>query len=354
MSLGIDVGTSQRNLIFTTARSLGYTSCYVKLGGDNIPRYVAPYYVALVDRARNVGMRVGHYWVPNTLKDPVGAADFFVNNLRGWTDLDFAVLDNESLDGARLYTDQQAAHWVNRVRYRLGIPARQVKVYLGLADARAHQWPALMATGCDFIIAAYSYAPFTFTLPTIPLSRIKGHQFSSSGNIGGVIIDLNSWKPDAFTYGSVTAGEVGTSIPVEPETPPRRKKSMTTGYYTKRSATDIDWALAGDGVGRAAWINVPTQTEANDLAAVHGSFVELSPSRFDGLKAYYLDAVKVAGPAPVVNVPAPVVNVAAPVVNIPPAEVNAGEVSVSVDMQAVVDAIKALPADIIATLKGAL
>lgn len=129
---------------------------------------------------------------------------------------------------------------------------------------------------------------------------------------------------------------------------------MTTGFYTKRSATDIDWALAGDGVGRAAWFNVPTQAEANALAEVHGSFVELSPSRFDGLKAYYLDAAKVAGPAPVVNVPAPIVNVAAPVVNIPPAEVNAGEVSVSVDMQAVVDAIKALPAELIATIKGAL
>lgn len=353
MSRGIDVGTSQRNLIFTTARSLGYTSCYTKLGGDNVGRYVAPYYRALTDRGRAVGMRMGHYWVPNANYDPVGAADYFVNNLRGWTSLDFAVLDNESLDGARLYSDAQAAAWVNRVRSRLNIHPRQVKVYLGLSDARSHSWPALLATGCDFIIAAYSYAPFTFATPaTIPASRIKGHQYSSSGNIGGVIVDLNDWKADAFTYSGATAGLPTTPVPDEPA-PARRKKSMTTGYWTKRSATNVDWALAGDGVGRAAWINVPTQAEANALAAVHGSFVELSPSRFDGLKAYYLDPVKINAPIPVVNVPAPIVNVEAP------APVPVGDVSVTIDpaafnLQPVVDAIKALPADILAALKAAL
>lgn len=353
MSRGIDVGTSQRNIIFTTARSLGYTSCYVKLGGDNVGRYVAPYYVALTDRARSVGMRMGHYWVPNANYDPVGAADYFVNNLRGWTSSDFAVLDNESLDGARLYSDQQAAHWVNRVRYRLGIPARQVKVYLGLSDARSHSWPALLATGCDFIIAAYSYAPFTFpAFASIPASRIKGHQYSSSGNIGGIITDLNDWKPDAFTYGgTATAGEVGTPVPV-PATPTRRKKSMSTGYWTKRADGKVNWALAGDGVGRAAWINVPTQKEANELAVVHGSFVELSNSRFDGLKAYYLDDPMTI-PAPVVNVPAPIVNIAAP------EAVPVGDVSVTIDpaafnLQPVVDALKALPAEMLAALKAAL
>jgi hypothetical protein len=325
---------------------MGYESCYVKLGGDNIPRYVAPYYGFQVGRSRAVGMRTGHYWIPNALKDPVGAADFFVNNLRDWTGADFAVLDNESLDGAQLYSDSQAAAWVNRVKSRLGIPARQIKVYLGLAVARSKSWPALLGTGCDFIIAAYGYAPFTFTLGTIPAARIKGHQYSSSGVIGGTIIDLNSWKADAFAYGTATSG-TGTITPI-PDAPIWRKKSMTTGYWTSRNGV-MEWALAGDGGGAAAWIKVTSQSWANDLAAVHGSFVELSPGTFDNHKSYYLSG----GVAPVVNVPAPVVNVPAPVINIPAPIVNVSG-DVGVDMQPVIDAIKALPAEYLAALKASL
>lgn len=312
MALGIDVGTSQRALDFGLARRLGYESCYVKLGGDNVGRYVAPYYAVEVDRARAAGMRVGHYWVPSSVRDPVSAADFFVNNLRRRTPADFYVLDNESLDGARLYSDSQAAQWVNRVKARLGIGGRQVKVYLGLADARAHSWPALLATGCDFIIAAYSYKPFTYPLATIPASRNSGHQYSSSGNIGGVVIDLNSWKPNAFDYGGA-APAVVEETPIA-ETPVwRQYMASGIGYFCKQADGSVDYALAGNGVGPAAWIPLGSGV-AQKVAAVVGSFIELSPNSWVSIKARYEATPEV------------------------------GSVSATVDLAPLVAAIQALPA----------
>lgn len=198
---GIDTATSQAKLDFAFARSQGYESCYVKLGGDNVPRYIAPHYVAQVNKARAAGFRLGHYWVPSAAKDAAGAADFFCSSLHGWTSADFVVLDNESLDGARRYDDAGAAAWVNRVKARLGIGGKQVKVYLGLADARSNSWPQTLATGCDFIIAAYSYKPFTYDLRGhIPEARNNGHQYSSSVKIGGITTDVNAWKDGAFDY----------------------------------------------------------------------------------------------------------------------------------------------------------
>ncbi|WP_165384955.1 GH25 family lysozyme [Cryobacterium sp. SO1] len=216
MSLGIDTGTSQRNLDFGLARSQGYESCYVKLGGDNVTRYVAPHYIAQVDNARAAGMRVGHYWVPSDAQDPAGAANYFVDHLRGWTGSDFIVLDNESLDGKRHYSDQAAAVFIDTVRARLGIGGRQVKCYLGLSIERSNDWPALLGTGCDFIIAAYGYTPFTYDLVgKIPADRNGGHQYSSSANIGGVTIDVNSWRDWAFDYaGSSPAAP--TAAPASP------------------------------------------------------------------------------------------------------------------------------------------
>ncbi|HEY8838188.1 MAG TPA: GH25 family lysozyme [Dehalococcoidia bacterium] len=203
---GIDVGSSQAGLNFALAYAQGSRSCYVKLGGDNVPRYVAPHYTAEVNAARAAGLRVGHYWVPDSLQDPTGAADYFVDHLHGWTTRDFVVLDNESLDGKRRYSDAQAAVWMNRVKARLHISGLQVKLYLGLADARSFSWPAALATGCDFIIAAYGYAPFAYDLRgKIPAARNHGHQYTSSGSIGGVTIDVDAWQPGAFAYGTVIA-----------------------------------------------------------------------------------------------------------------------------------------------------
>jgi hypothetical protein len=220
----IDVASSQKYLDFTKPLADGYTACYVKLGGDNVPRYVAPNYVAQVDRARELGYRIGHYWVPDTAQDPVGAAQYMVSKLRGWTKRDFIVLDNESYSGndpdgsgprvnSVKYTDAQCAAFVNEIKRLLSIPGNQVLVYHGLADARSMQHTSQLATGCNFIIAAYSYAAFTFELTTIPAERVMGHQTSSTKSwpttTGGTVdVDINAFKDNAFAYDTPQEEEV--------------------------------------------------------------------------------------------------------------------------------------------------
>jgi GH25 family lysozyme M1 (1,4-beta-N-acetylmuramidase) len=226
----IDTGTSQAGLDFTCAAASGWSSAYVKLGGDNSGRYVAPHYVDEVDRARAAGMRVGHYWVPNNSMDPAGAANYFVNNLRGWTSGDYAVLDNESLDGAGRYSDAQAAAWIRQVQQRLGISGRQIKHYSGLADARETNWPDVLATGAQFIIAAYSYDPLALPeIPTVPADRIDGHQYSSSGAVCGVTCDRNAFVDDAFDYQPPTP--TGEEMPERTTAIDRRTRELEKGVW---------------------------------------------------------------------------------------------------------------------------
>lgn len=213
MIKGIDTARSQwePRLNLNLPWADGHRVNYVKMGGDNNPRYIGYYYHGLVDNSRAIGYRIGHYWVPDARKDPAGAANFYVDNLRNWTPQDFAVLDNESFRGndpdgpggplqdSLRYSDQQVAAWVHTVKTRLGIPGNQVLVYSGLADARGSDWTRTLATGANFIIAAYSYGPFEFSLPNIPADRVVGHQ---TGGIiyGGVPTDVNSFKDHAFNY----------------------------------------------------------------------------------------------------------------------------------------------------------
>lgn len=313
----IDTATTQRNMDFAQARRQGWVSAYVKMGGDNVGRYIAPHYVSEVDRARAAGMRVGHYWVPNADYNPEDAADYFVNNLRGWTARDYVVLDNESLDGARHYTDAQAARWIERVKARLKIPGKQVKHYSGLADARSTGWTRVLATGANFIIAAYSYGPFQFPTPsTIPANRIDGHQWISSGTVGGVHpVDLNAFKDNAFTY-STTASTGGTLAPATKETEVTayvRFQNTRPGPVTKtwqRQAVDEGGKstnLAGGTGGRGLYeltLNFYFADFAED-AQVEAKLV-LDPTRDDASNGYsfFIDGsnsrqVRIALPATV-------------------------------------------------------
>ena len=215
----IDTGTSQRDLDFALAYSQGFRACYVKMGGDNVDTYVAPWYTSQVDRARAAGFIVGHYWVPDAnpadadlIDTPTQQADYMIDRLHDWRPGDFIVLDNEALDGAWLFTDAQAAEFIGRVKARKGIPGRQVKTYLGLNDARTREWPALLATGTQFIIAAYSYPPMELPdIPTIPRDRIDGHQYGGR-LIGAVVTDTNLFVDDAFNYGPRVVTRKGNAM----------------------------------------------------------------------------------------------------------------------------------------------
>ena len=70
---------------------------------------------------------------------------------------------------------------------------------------------------------------------------------------------------------------------------------MSTGYYTKRGGT-VEWALGGDSPGTPAnWLTLSSQSLADAMASVHGSFVMLTPASFDSFRDRYLSPLSVSG-----------------------------------------------------------
>lgn len=119
------------------------------------------------------------------------------------------------------------------------------------------------------------------------------------GIFSGAVLDPGPGISAAIRLASVVADLDKTPIvkPPTPTIPIRRKKSMSTGYWTDRKnrtpAVATDWALAGDGQGKAGWLAV-SQPVANELANIHGRFVYLSPHSFDIFKGHYLSGAAVA------------------------------------------------------------
>ena len=84
----------------------------------------------------------------------------------------------------------------------------------------------------------------------------------------------------------------------------KRKQNMSTLFVTtqddKRPGTAgatgkvEKWALAGDGDGEAAWLEITDVALANDLSLVHGRHVWLTKSTFATWKSKYLPARSVA------------------------------------------------------------
>lgn len=197
---GPDVSTYQSGINYALAAQQGHAVTYIKLGGDNIPRYVSGSYAGLVDKARAAGLRVGHYWVTGG-HDPEVAAAFFLANLHNAQPGDFFVLDNEPLDDGNAYDDDEAARWVRTVQGGVSGAPNRLFHYSSQSQTNSHGWPETLATGCSFIIANYNDSPFRLTVTTIPAERIMGHQYTSSGSAGGLSpIDMNAFKDNAFDY----------------------------------------------------------------------------------------------------------------------------------------------------------
>jgi len=284
----IDTATSQWNLDFARAFAEGFRSVYVKMGGDNVDTYVAPWYRTQVDRARTcLFEHVGHYWVPDgnpadpdLIDTPTQQADYMIDRLHDWRrSSDFIVLDNEALDGAWMFTDAGAAEFIERVKFRLGIPGRQVAMYGGWYDLAGRQWPLVLATGAVFIVADYRTASqpgMNFPdLPTIPRDRIIGHQYGGRA-IGGVITDTNTFVDHAFDYGG------GSTVSLESK----------AREFSARYPTPASHPSGGDGswdqdCGRVmfrfasfiGWRNMPTGDVSSAYRAYRGSRIEsLNPA----------------------------------------------------------------------------
>jgi Peptidase family M23 len=69
-----------------------------------------------------------------------------------------------------------------------------------------------------------------------------------------------------------------------------KRKTMSTMYWCKdvNGSQGKVFALAGDGTGRAGWLETSSQDFANSLAAIHGNAIELSAGTWDAWKSAYL------------------------------------------------------------------
>ncbi|MEX0169800.1 GH25 family lysozyme [Streptomyces sp. LMG1-1-1.1] len=193
---GLDVGTSQANLDFLAARSAGFRFCVVKSGGSNdgthLP-YTSPYYVRQVDAARAAGFLVGHYWMTGWGAASTDA-EYFLAHLRDYRAGEPLMVDVEGVDQSPVWTDAQTAQFIDIVKARLGTTPF-LYTYSSLLQSRS--WPLTIATGAKLWVADYVAAAGSPRIGTAYPSWAI-HQFSDTGSVKGVTVDLNHAKPDAF------------------------------------------------------------------------------------------------------------------------------------------------------------
>ncbi|MEV1143103.1 GH25 family lysozyme [Micromonospora sp. NPDC049799] len=248
---GIDVGTSQANLDFLAARAAGFRFCVVKSGGSNDGTrqpYTSPYYTRQVDAARAAGFLVGHYWMTGW-GTAAGDSAYFLANLHGYRPGDPLMVDVEGIDGSPVWSDAQTAAFINAVKAALGVTPF---LYTYSALLRSRTWPLTQATGAKLWIAHYDVPPGSPNIGTAyPTWAI--HQFSASGSVKGVAIDMNVAKPDAF--GSATLPPPGAN-PVPGPTP---GIPLADGVTLQRVAELGGYVGPVDGVlGSNSWKGVQT------------------------------------------------------------------------------------------------
>lgn len=208
---GFDVDSANKpGFSFGSAAGQGFTAGYVKLGGDNIGGG-SPYlmtsrggYHGYAQGMVQAGIpHRGAYWVTGR-NDPAGSAQFYLRNLDSGTDFD--VLDNESLDDGRIWSPGEAATWFS-VLYDAG--RRDLWMYASrLGPWAADDYSGLARWGVKALVADYGTAPFGSKVFSIryPTNLIKGHQWTSSGALGGLQnIDLDVFTDDAFASSSSPA-----------------------------------------------------------------------------------------------------------------------------------------------------
>ena len=104
---------------------------------------------------------------------------------------------------------------------------------------------------------------------------------------------LNAPKKSWFAYPVYKGYDsmTGVSSPGQSiQTTTARRNNGMSSLYTTTDATGVIYALAGDGRGRAAWLETRSTALYTAWAGQHGNAVYLSPSTFGSWKATYLSA----------------------------------------------------------------
>lgn len=266
--VAIDISYAQTtNMNFVAMRS-AVDTVIMKAGGSNSGRYVDSKYRWFEPRARAAGMRIGHYWFNGT-GDPVVDADFFVNNLSGYTPWDLLALDVESEGAMPHWNPDKALAFCNRVKQRTG---RNCDVYMSSSVTRAQNWSAVVASGSKLWVAQYgSNSGVPQGSPNIAYwPTWKLWQYSSNGFVPGYAarLDVNLINESQWT-GTGTVKKI-------------RRKKMDYVYFTIPGSgifkmRVLDGAVAG--VTGLEWAGALASgaVAATVTAADYNAYLALNP-----------------------------------------------------------------------------
>lgn len=275
---------------FRTAWGQGFRAGYIKLGGDNLtPRYRGNGYLAQFQKMVDAGFEHrGSYWVTGG-NDPAASARFYLANVDPRTT--FHVLDNETLDQGRSWSDAEACVFFDILA---GAGLTNLIQY-GSRDAlwNAGRWDGLRERGVRAIVALYNNAPFTNVNPrTYPAELVVGHQYTSAASIGGLsLVDANVFTASAFTSTTTT----------------KDRKKMAGKISTIRATADgvnntdqLFWERAD---GSLTWIQSPADLgllQRYAAASDNNAFDHFFPAEIERLNTVYLNpATSIVTPAPV-------------------------------------------------------
>lgn len=192
---GIDVSTYQRTLDMAAVKAAGNQFVGVKAVASYKPELTeADHYRENVDRIMAAGLPKYPYAVPNSQNSPEATAQFQMDIAYRVSDTDRWMLDNEPLDGYRVFwlDDDVARYWAEMAK--LGVPPSKGIQYCPAHLTRQFQWPKLRALREQGLVIQWvSYGdkdpyyedgeePFT---GTTGLDNPEMHQFTSSYTIPG-------------------------------------------------------------------------------------------------------------------------------------------------------------------------
>ena len=175
---GIDVSSFQTNLDFVQAKASGYVVAFIKATeGLN---YTNPAFKDQYNKAKANGFKVGFY---HFLKDtnPVDEAKHFLSAISGLqSDCKYVIDAETNFNGVSLHVRQFADYLISQ--------GKEPMLYSGLYFYNN----SLDNTVKDLPLWVAAYGQ------TRPAVNSVGWQYSESGNIGGVTVDLDEFENGIF------------------------------------------------------------------------------------------------------------------------------------------------------------
>jgi Lyzozyme M1 (1,4-beta-N-acetylmuramidase) len=192
---GIDISAYQAGLNFATVKAAGIQIVYIKATEGT--GYTNPYLQYQYNQAKANGLKVGFYHFYSPSKDAEQQAIYFNNAISVYEYDCFPVLDVESYDDSGKDTFSAKIHaCLNEIAY---LTQHKPVIYTYTSFINSYL-TASYVNMYPLWVADYnsSGAPGNNSI----WNSWVGYQYSSSGNIGGVTIDM-----DAFTVDILIEGE---------------------------------------------------------------------------------------------------------------------------------------------------